>query len=57
MSDINVIVNDQIVNIDVIDTPVLINVVNSPGVPGAPGVGVPVGGTTGQVLAKSSNAN
>jgi hypothetical protein len=57
MSDINVIVNDQIVNIDVIDTPVLVNVVNSPGVPGAPGVGVPVGGTTGQVLAKSSNAN
>jgi hypothetical protein len=57
MSDINVIVNDEIVNIDVIDEPVLVNVVNSPGVPGAPGQGVPVGGTTGQVLAKNSNTN
>jgi hypothetical protein len=57
MSDINVIVNDEIVNIDVIDEPVLVNVVNSPGVPGAPGVGVPVGGTTGQVLAKNSATN
>jgi nitrogen fixation protein len=57
MSDINVIVNDEIVNIDVIDEPVLVNVINSPGVPGAPGVGVPVGGTTGQVLAKNSNTN
>jgi hypothetical protein len=57
MSDINVIVNDEIVNIDVIDEPVLVNVVNSPGVPGAPGQGVPVGGTTGQVLKKLSNTN
>jgi nitrogen fixation protein len=57
MSDINVIVNDEIVNIDVIDTPVLVNVVNSPGVPGAPGQGIPVGGTTGQVLAKNSATN
>jgi hypothetical protein len=57
MSDINVIVNDEIVNIDVIDEPVLVNVINSPGVPGAPGQGVPVGGTTGQVLAKNSNTN
>lgn len=29
----------------------------SQGPPGAPGVGVPVGGTTGQVLAKTSSAN
>lgn len=57
MSDINVIVNDEIVNIDIVDEPVLVNVVNSPGVPGAPGVGVPVGGTTGQVLAKNSATN
>jgi hypothetical protein len=57
MSDINVIVNDEIVNIDVIDEPVLVNVINSPGVPGAPGQGVPVGGTTGQVLAKNSATN
>jgi hypothetical protein len=57
MSDINVIVNDEIVNIDIVDEPVLVNVVNSPGVPGAPGVGVPVGGTTGQVLAKNSDTN
>lgn len=57
MSDINITVNDEIVNIDIVDEPVLVNVVNSPGVPGAPGQGVPVGGTTGQVLAKSSNAN
>jgi hypothetical protein len=57
MSDINITVNDEIVNIDVIDEPVLVNVVNSPGVPGAPGQGVPVGGTTGQVLAKNSNTN
>jgi hypothetical protein len=57
MSDINITVNDEIVNIDVIDEPVLVNVVNSPGVPGAPGVGVPVGGTTGQVLAKNSATN
>lgn len=28
-----------------------------PGDPGAPGVGVPAGGTTGQVLAKASNAD
>lgn len=28
-----------------------------PGTPGAPGVGVPAGGTTGQVLAKTSSAN
>jgi hypothetical protein len=28
-----------------------------PGSPGAPGVGVPTGGTTGQILAKLSNAN
>jgi hypothetical protein len=57
MSDINITVNDEIVNIDIVDEPVLVNVVNSPGVPGAPGVGVPVGGTTGQVLAKNSNTN
>ena len=57
MSDINVIVNDEIVNIDIVDEPVLVNVVNSPGVPGAPGQGVPVGGTTGQVLKKLSNTN
>jgi hypothetical protein len=57
MSDINVIVNDEIVNIDIVDEPVLVNVINSPGVPGAPGVGVPVGGTTGQVLAKNSATN
>lgn len=57
MSDINITVNDEIVNIDILDTPVLVNVVNSPGVPGAPGQGVPVGGTTGQVLAKSSATN
>ena len=57
MSDINITVNDEIVNIDIIDEPVLVNVVNSPGVPGAPGQGVPVGGTTGQVLAKSSATN
>jgi hypothetical protein len=57
MSDINITVNDEIVNIDIVDEPVLVNVVNSPGVPGAPGVGVPVGGTTGQVLAKNSATN
>jgi hypothetical protein len=57
MSDINVIVNDEIVNIDIVDEPVLVNVINSPGVPGAPGQGVPVGGTTGQVLAKNSATN
>jgi hypothetical protein len=57
MSDINVIVNDEIVNIDIVNEPVLVNVVNSPGVPGAPGQGVPVGGTTGQVLAKNSATN
>jgi hypothetical protein len=57
MSDINISVNDEIVNIDIVDEPVLVNVVNSPGVPGAPGVGVPVGGTTGQVLKKLSNTN
>jgi hypothetical protein len=57
MSDINITVQDEIVNIDIVDEPVLVNVVNSPGVPGAPGVGVPVGGTTGQVLAKNSNTN
>jgi hypothetical protein len=57
MSDINITVNDEIVNIDIVDEPVLINVVNSPGVPGAPGQGVPVGGTTGQVLKKLSNTN
>jgi hypothetical protein len=57
MSDINVTVQDEIVNIDIIDEPVLVNVVNSPGVPGAPGQGVPVGGTTGQVLKKLSNTN
>jgi nitrogen fixation protein len=57
MSDINITVNDEIVNIDIVDEPVLVNVINSPGVPGAPGVGVPVGGTTGQVLAKNSATN
>jgi hypothetical protein len=57
MSDINITVNDEIVNIDIVDEPVLVNVVNSPGVPGAPGQGVPVGGTTGQVLAKNSATN
>jgi hypothetical protein len=57
MSDINITVNDEIVNIDIVDEPVLVNVINSPGVPGAPGQGVPVGGTTGQVLAKNSNTN
>jgi hypothetical protein len=57
MSDINITVNDEIVNIDIVDEPVLVNVVNSPGVPGAPGQGVPVGGTTGQVLAKNSDTN
>jgi hypothetical protein len=57
MSDINITVQDEIVNIDILDEPVLVNVVNSPGVPGAPGQGVPVGGTTGQVLAKNSNTN
>ena len=57
MSDINITVQDEIVNIDILDEPVLVNVVNSPGVPGAPGQGVPTGGTTGQVLAKNSNTN
>ena len=54
MSDINVTVQDEIVNIDVLDTPVIVEVTNSPGQQGPAGVGVPVGGTTGQVLAKSS---
>lgn len=54
MSDINVTVQDEIVNIDVIDTPVLVEVTNSPGPAGA---GVAAGGTTGQVLAKASNTN
>ena len=57
MSDINVTVNDEIVNIDVLDTPVLVEVTNSPGPAGPAGVGVPVGGTTGQVLAKTSATN
>lgn len=57
MSDINITVNDEIVNIDVIDTPVLVEVTNSPGPAGPAGVGVPVGGTTGQVLAKNSSTN
>lgn len=54
MSDINITVNDEIVNIDVLDTPVIVEVTNSPG---PAGVGVPVGGTTGQVLAKTSATN
>ena len=57
MSDINVTVQDEIVNIDVLDTPVLVNVVNSPGQQGPAGPGVPVGGTAGQVLAKNSSTN
>ena len=57
MSDINVTVQDQIVEIDVIDTPVIVEVTNSPGQQGPAGVGVPVGGTTGQVLAKTSATN
>ncbi len=31
--------------------------VSTPGVPGPPGIGVPTGGTTGQQLAKNSNAD
>lgn len=57
MSDINITVQDEIVNIDVIDTPVYVEVTNSPGPAGPAGVGVPVGGTTGQVLAKNSATN
>lgn len=57
MSDINVTVQDEIVNIDVLDTPILVNVVNSPGQQGPAGPGVPVGGTAGQVLAKNSSTN
>jgi len=54
MSDINITVNDEIVNIDVLDTPVYVEVTNSPGPAGA---GVAAGGTTGQVLAKNSATN
>ena len=57
MSDINITVNDEIVNIDVLDTPVYVEVTNSPGQQGPAGVGVPVGGTTGQVLSKASATN
>jgi hypothetical protein len=66
MSDINVTVQDQIVNVDVQDETVLVEVANAPGPQGpqgpqgpagANGAGVPVGGTTGQVLAKASGTN
>jgi hypothetical protein len=72
MSDINVTVQDQIVNVDVQDETVLVEVANAPGPQGpqgptgatgpqgpagATGQGVPVGGATGQVLAKASGTN
>ena len=55
-----VITDDDAANITLQDTdtpPIELETVGTPGIDGTDGVGVPVGGTTGQVLAKNSGTD
>lgn len=53
----NVIVTSSATQVAVVNNQVVITVGTTQGPAGTPGVGVPAGGTTGQVLAKASNTN
>lgn len=55
MSDVNITIADsQPIDVTLADSTTPIEVTIGEGIPGAPGVGVPTGGTAGQVLTKDS---
>lgn len=57
MSDTVIVIQRSVQTVQVNPTEAQIVEVSTPGVPGPAGIGVPAGGTTGQVLKKNSNSD